>query len=527
MSTSLPTQENPFVQKIQRYNWVDFDFDKDERPLGEGSCAIVLKAKWKKLNRTIAIKVVTESMTKAKGNNFTLIKDVVLKEGDVILQAKHKGISNIIDIYGLIESPLPREATREMNCSACTNDQAIGLVMEYCENGSLSTLLHPSDSSSPRIPLTMKATLTALAQIATTLFEMHSFGVIHGDIKPQNVLIFSYLQALALQPVFQTKLIDFGLSSIKQNVLTHNMKSMSMVNHTTGLKGTAPYCAPEMLNVMKTPKEANATASRVTDSYAFGILAWEALARRVPFEDDSNFPHCIFDGTRPPLELLPPDTPTNVINMITSCWDGDRKKRKPLGECLSILNHELTILGSGEYDLFFSHPWVNKPFLSHVHRLLVEAGFRVWYDKIDMGANLIDSMSKGIQNSRVFLVCLSEDYINSKNCSFELGEAKKCNKPILAVLLDKSVLDPKNQNVMDLCSLNTKKYVDMTEIATKLDWHENTNNAIDEELWKMLSEKMQELFLLLQELNCCVSEESKVISFFLSVVCGFTFTQTG
>ena len=88
---------------------------------------------------------------------------------------------------------------------------------------------------------------------------------------------------------------------------------------------------------------------------------------------------------RPPLSALPSDTPATVISMITSCWSKDRSLRKSAVECVSILQYNLDILSTGQFDIFLSHAWTTKPLLSHVYQILTKAGYRVWYDQTEMG----------------------------------------------------------------------------------------------------------------------------------------------
>ena len=47
---------------------------------------------------------------------------------------------------------------------------------------------------------------------------------------------------------------------------------------------------------------------------------------------------------------------------------------------------------------------------------LINSGYKVWMDEFDMGDNLIDGMMFGVENSAVFVMCLSESYENSINC---------------------------------------------------------------------------------------------------------------
>lgn len=59
--------------------------------------------------------------------------------------------------------------------------------------------------------------------------------------------------------------------------------------------------------------------------------------------------------------------------------------------------------------------------------------YKIWFDENEMGYNLDNSMKEGIDNSTVVLVCLDKKYEDSKNCMFELSEAKKRSKTIVTL----------------------------------------------------------------------------------------------
>ena len=66
-----------------------------------------------------------------------------------------------------------------------------------------------------------------------------------------------------------------------------------------------------------------------------------------------------------------------------------RDERWTASECFVALNHEYERLYTDEFDIFFSHRWASKAFLAHLYNLLVELGYRVWYDVLDMGYDLV------------------------------------------------------------------------------------------------------------------------------------------
>jgi serine/threonine protein kinase len=475
---------------MQRYEWKEILIERRGSLLGQGNLAFVLKGKWKRFNnKIIAVKIITELMCETKNISYEKEKENLLKEGDILYQANMKGISNIISVFGIVDGILPDELSYQMPCPAGENEQAVGLLLEYMQGTTLSLLLHPKASTS-KIPLTLTDKLHIIRESATALSEMHSAGIIHGDIKPQNVLISTHSPPLI-------KLVDFGLSTLRETSISMALGA-STIRKTVTLKGTLHYCAPEMLNALNGLKP-SVRASRSTDMYAFGVYAWEVLSRTPPFEKDNNFPQCVLDGQRPSISLLPSDTPKMVLQLLLDCWHADRGKRKSAVECLSILSTEWEILKGGVFNIFFSHAWKNKPFLSHVHRLLVRNGYRVWYDMTDMGHDLEESMIKGIENSKVTLVCLNRHYATRENCLFELREAKKRNKIIIALLIEPGIEMIVNE-ATELCEVKKKRYVDIGSIATKEEWEKS--DSISDSLIADLRVSMEALLDLLRKVDC-------------------------
>ena len=173
--------------------------------------------------------------------------------------------------------------------------------------------------------------LRLLSEIAEGLVDLHTAGIVHADIKCENILL-----SQDLQP--HIKLADFGLSLLQQQPLHTDLNTpkpspadvavhVSQTKRTTRTRGTLLYCAPEMLvNPYQISDDARNLAivckpSRSTDMYAFGILTWQVLSQRRPFTDitsEAMLCSLIHRKHRPPLDKLPSNTPIEVryIRMI-------------------------------------------------------------------------------------------------------------------------------------------------------------------------------------------------------------------
>jgi len=257
-------------------------------------------------------------------------------------------------------------------------------------------------------------------------------------------------------------------------------------------------------------------ASRSTDMYAFAIIAHEFLSRERPFESVKN-PTKLWQklnrGIRPSLSKLPMETPPAIIGVIQSCWDSDRSNRTSAIEAMAVIEHELWLFESKTYDIFFSHCWAMKPFLSHLYNILVKMGYRVWYDQNDMGYDLSASMREGILQSKVVLACVDSCYQSRPNCMFELNYAKDLtdpSKPVVTVLTEGNVFEWGNKELLRLCEVSTKMYVDLGDVAAQAGW--SSAQGPTHEMIKELITATEPLIKILHNLNCRPSIGNHVVA---------------
>jgi len=138
------------------------------------------------------------------------------------------------------------------------------LVMELISGYNLASLLM-------RGVLPARRSLHILSQVAAALGEAHSFGIVHRDIKPDNILLTSHPQKSGLaepsefgpRPDF-VKLIDFGVARLR-----------GAVTRPSDVLGTPAFISPETL--------ANEPVDGRCDLYAIGILLWQMILGELPF----------------------------------------------------------------------------------------------------------------------------------------------------------------------------------------------------------------------------------------------------
>lgn len=140
----------------------------------------------------------------------------------------------------------------------------VGLSMDFVDGDSLRRLIHD-----PR--LTPELRVLALGHVARALAYLHGRGIVHRDIKLDNVMVATtFFDAPARADT--VKLVDFGIAAVEGNP--------DPLTALHGVVGTLPYLAPELVDPACFGHH---TSSPTADVFAFGVLAWQLL----------------FDGTHP------------------------------------------------------------------------------------------------------------------------------------------------------------------------------------------------------------------------------------
>jgi serine/threonine protein kinase len=160
----------------------------------------------------------------------------------------------VVRAFGICEGVMP-EALQKL-CGTHKNCRCVGLVMRYEAGGSLSKLLHHSSTL-----LSMVDRIRLLGRVAQVLVEIHSIGLIHGNLSSKNILLSHHVPP-------EIRLSGFEWS--KEDDMDGALGFSSMKKTLTPGVGIPIYCAPEtLLNFDNYGDGKVAQASRKTDMYRY------------------------------------------------------------------------------------------------------------------------------------------------------------------------------------------------------------------------------------------------------------------
>ena len=199
--------------------------------IGRGGMGDIYRATDAVLGRVVAIKILAERFAQDKS-----IRERFTREA--LSAARLSGEPNTVTIYDVGE-----------------HDDRPYIVMEYLGGGSLDDVLQADGAQAP------ERVFTWLDETARALDVAHCEGVVHRDVKPANLM---------LDGEGHVHVADFGIAS------SAGMASLTM---TGTVLGTAGYLSPEQAQGDR--------AGPASDRYALGIVAWELLTGRRPFESES------------------------------------------------------------------------------------------------------------------------------------------------------------------------------------------------------------------------------------------------
>jgi hypothetical protein len=253
--------------------------------LGQGGMGVVYRAFDAKLDREVAVKVVAPEDVGDAGLRARLIR-----EARTAAKVVHPGIVHVYDVGE-------------------TSDGGVFVILELVDGASLRQSLGEA-------ALSLTDRLRILAECARALEAAHSAGVVHRDIKPDNVMVRTNGRAV---------LLDFGLAKPRQLATpsgVHQATEPALTRHGA-IAGTPAYLAPEQARGEDLDGRA--------DQFALGVTAYEVLTGRIPWrgvDATALIASMLVDEPAPPSTIVT-DLPRELDAIVLRALSKKREQRFP------------------------------------------------------------------------------------------------------------------------------------------------------------------------------------------------------
>ncbi|HEX7256297.1 MAG TPA: serine/threonine-protein kinase [Gaiellaceae bacterium] len=247
-----------------------------EQTLGHGGMATVVLARDDQLGRKVAIKRLSPALT---GDD--IFRERFLREARMAGQLSHPNIVAVFDVG--------------------EDDGVPYIVMEYVEGETLADLM------ARKGPLDADRGVDLVLQVCAGLEHAHSAGLVHRDIKPQNLLVRSD---------DTVKIVDFGIA---------RLLNATQLTQVGTVLGTAAYLAPE--------QALGEPVTGAADLYSLGAVLYELLAGRPPYTFESLAELTVKqrEGPPPPIPGVSPELEEVVVH----CLRADPSERPPSAAALA------------------------------------------------------------------------------------------------------------------------------------------------------------------------------------------------
>ena len=278
--------------------------------IGKGGMGAVFEAHYIGANDTlgtkpgsrVAIKVISDSLVTKDDQRTRFFREATLSR-----QLQHPGVVKVFEVGELCKRPF--------------------FVMEYLEGQELSFIIDEKRDKGER--LDVGRALQIARDVASALGAAHSKGIIHRDVKPDNIFI------VMEDGEEKVKIIDLGVAK----VVNANANGAPRLTNEAVIMGTPTYIAPETIQDAGEP----VNYDHRIDIYSLGITLYEMLCGNVPFESTSALGTFYSHKTEAPKPLreIIPDIPEAVDRLVLRCLEKDPDNRfqtmeeliDAIGEC--------------------------------------------------------------------------------------------------------------------------------------------------------------------------------------------------
>jgi serine/threonine-protein kinase len=253
-----------------------------ERVIGVGGMGIVVAARHEQLDQLVAIKFVRDD---ALDNDEAVER--FLREARSAARLRSEHVARVLDV-GRLETGAPY------------------MVMEFLDGNDLGKALARDG------PMAVDLAAALMLQACEAVAEAHAAGIVHRDLKPENLFL---TRTVGGSP--KLKVLDFGVSKALRLD-----DPQGKLTKTRTMLGSPLYMAPEQMR-------SGRDIDQRIDVWALGVVLFELLTGRSPFEAETMPELCLKVVSEPPLSLavLRPVLPPGIVAVVEKCLEKDRDKR--------------------------------------------------------------------------------------------------------------------------------------------------------------------------------------------------------
>lgn len=259
------------------------------RVLGGGSMAEVYLARERALQRLVAIKLMKSELAQDE-----TARKRFEREGRSAAKIRHPNVAAVHRVGSL-------------------QDETPFIIMEYVEGRNLEDALQAEGA------MTIEGACQTLSQVASALAAAHENGIVHRDVKPENVV--------RERDSDRVVLTDFGIAAI----LETGTETITRLTQQGQLLGDPRYMSPEQL--------LGETVTDESDVYSLGVMGYELLTLKAPYEGNTNIQLVTAHLKKEPIPLarLRPDADPHLAELLERCLSKNPRHRPRASEVAKAL----------------------------------------------------------------------------------------------------------------------------------------------------------------------------------------------